>query len=151
MSDLKQLEQKLSIANLKVNGQIFSGGQPTEEDFALLNQAGCKLVVNLRPPQEMVGNPQQELLEKLGMQYVQLPVANASDFSVEKAKELDAALKQIDGLSLVHCLSGNRVGALFALKAFFVEGKTVEQSIEIGRQFGLTKAEPMIQQMLLQA
>jgi hypothetical protein len=39
--------------------------------------------------------------------------------------------------ALVHCASGNRVGALFALKAHFVDGLSVPYSLAFGRTAGL--------------
>ena len=36
--------------------------------------------------------------------------------------------------AFVHCASGNRVGGLFAVKAFHLDGMNVEESMEIGTQ-----------------
>jgi hypothetical protein len=48
-------------------------------------------------------------------------------------------------------LSGNRVGALFALRAFFNQSHDLEGSIDIGKAYGLTKAEGMIAQIIANA
>ncbi|MDR5880476.1 hypothetical protein [Caballeronia sp. LZ032] len=49
---------------------------------------------------------------------------------------------------IVHCGSGNRVGALFALRAAWVKGVDVPKAIEIGRQHGLTKLEDDVRRIL---
>ena len=48
----------------------------------------------------------------------------------------------------MHCASGNRVGGLFALKAFYVDGKTPEEALEIGRSAGMTRTEAVVRQEL---
>ena len=49
---------------------------------------------------------------------------------------------------MVHCASGNRVGALFALKAFHLEDADVESALASGREAGLTKLEETIRERL---
>jgi uncharacterized protein (TIGR01244 family) len=127
---------------------IMSGGQPSAEDIKLLQSNGFSTVINLRPPAEMAGNDEAEQVKALGMNYFQIAVAGPQDFSQENALQLDQLLNQASGNVLVHCLSGNRVGALFALRAFFKESHDLEDSIEIGKAYGLTKAEGMIAQII---
>lgn len=52
---------------------------------------------------------------------------------------------------IVHCGSGNRVGALFALRAFHDEGYDLESAMEKGGLAGLTKLEPYVRQCLTKA
>jgi uncharacterized protein (TIGR01244 family) len=149
------LIQKLSMPNAMmpsnsttesstIDRNIMSGGQPSIDDLKLLQTNGFSTVINLRPPAEMTGNDEAEQVKALGMQYVQISVAGPQDFSQANANQLDQLLKQASGNVLVHCLSGNRVGALFALRAYFNQSQDLESSIEIGKSFGLTKAEGMI-------
>jgi len=49
---------------------------------------------------------------------------------------------------LVHCMSGNRVGALFALRAFWLQGMSAVEALAVGRRYGLTKLEPLVVQIL---
>jgi protein tyrosine phosphatase (PTP) superfamily phosphohydrolase (DUF442 family) len=39
---------------------------------------------------------------------------------------------------LVHCASGNRVGAMLALRARWIEGKSAEEALAIGKAAGMT-------------
>jgi protein tyrosine phosphatase (PTP) superfamily phosphohydrolase (DUF442 family) len=74
-------------------------------------------------------------------------VAGAADLTAEKAQELAAALEG-DGPALVHCASSNRVGALLALRAFYVAGASPSDALETGRRAGLSGLEEDVKQRL---
>ncbi len=115
---------------------------------AALRQAreqGLRRVINLCPESETPD--EAERVRQLGMDYVNIPISGPQDLNADKARALAEALA--DGApTLVHCASGNRVGALFALKAFHVDGKSPQQALEIGRAHGLTKLEPAVRALL---
>src|SRR5699024_12708494 len=68
------------------------------------------------------------------------------------ARKLDTLLDEHAAMpTLVHCASGNRVGALMALRAAWVQGKSKEEALAIGRRWGLTKAEAAIDKRLSQS
>ena len=48
------------------------------------------------------------------------------------------------GATLVCCGSSNRVGALLALRAHFVEGRSAAESLAFGKACGLSKLEPRV-------
>ena len=45
-------------------------------------------------------------------------------------------------------MSGNRVGALFALRAHWLQGLPAVEALAVGRRYGLTKLEPLVMQIL---
>jgi hypothetical protein len=49
---------------------------------------------------------------------------------------------------MVHCASGNRVGALLALRANRLEGASPEDALELGLDAGLTRLEPAVREAL---
>ena len=49
---------------------------------------------------------------------------------------------------LLHCGSGNRVGALLALKAFWLDGGSAEEALEVGLAGGVTRLEPTVRELL---
>jgi uncharacterized protein (TIGR01244 family) len=126
---------------------VLVGGQPTEEQFRALARLGYGTVVNLRAPGEP-GNTDPQLMESLGMDYITLPISGPDSLSEENARELAAILGTADSPVVVHCASGNRVGALFALKAFYADGESPEASLALGRRAGMTRLEPVIRQQL---
>ena len=81
------------------------------------------------------------------MHYVAFPIASEDDVSFESARELDELLQQYPGPVLVHCASGNRVGALLALRAS-LNGADEEQALELGRKGGLTRLEELVRKRL---
>jgi len=129
--------------------RLFCGGQPTAEQLADFAREGGGCVVNLRPEAEMGGWDEGATVRGLGMQYVHIPVASENDLTREAAATLADAMRRFDRDHLmVHCASGQRVGALVALKAGWIDGKTPEQAIEAGRKAGLQRLEPVVRAKL---
>ena len=144
---------KLSDIQLPMGGNpqtnLLTAGQPTPADFEALAAAGLKHVVNLRPPAEDAGFDEAALAAKLGLSYRVVPVAGPGDLTLQRTQELDAALIAAgDEPVLVHCASSNRVGALLALRAQWLQNQSSDAALALGRAGGLTKMEPMVAQLL---
>ena len=71
----------------------------------------------------------------------------AAGLSLDKARELRSLLQDAKGPVLVHCASGNRVGALIALSAAD-EGVPVEEALARGRAAGMTSTEARVRELL---
>jgi uncharacterized protein (TIGR01244 family) len=144
----------VSAADLLLNGRrpfpgILTGGQPTLEQFEAISELGYTTVINLRSAAEMTAEiAGREDVEALGMNYVFIPVASPADLNRENVQLLADALAAADGPTVVHCASGNRIGAIFALKAIYLDDVPAEEALEIGRSAGLTSLEPVILQKL---
>jgi len=82
------------------------------------------------------------------LSFVRIPVASASDLNRDNAGILDAALTGGTGKAVVYCKSGNRVGALLALKAFWIDGVGAEEAMAFGRQAGVTGLEPAVEKIM---
>lgn len=139
----------LPIKNLTQQGDnAFSGGQPSQVDFSIMKDGGIQHVVNLRPSSEADWN-EKEVVDTLGMSYHQLEIAGVDDINVANARQLGALINGFDNEAyFIHCASGNRVGALIAINEALVNGKDIEQAIEIGKQWGLTKLEPQVRAVI---
>ncbi|GJQ58138.1 MAG: hypothetical protein D8M57_07500 [Candidatus Scalindua sp. AMX11] len=129
---------------------IVTGGQPTYDQLKVAHESGFKVVVNLRTDKEIPSPAQESLwVGELGMRYYPIPVNGAKGISVENANLLEEVLSNRENYPLiVHCQSGNRVGALFALKAFHIDGKSVSESLTIGKRAGLGTLQPVVQKLL---
>jgi uncharacterized protein (TIGR01244 family) len=129
---------------------VLSGGQPTEEQIALAARAGFRTVINLRTDQESGFEWEREAVEKSGMRYIRIPVAGASGLTHGNAERLDRELEQAleSGPVLLHCASGNRIGALLALRAAWLEGVDPEKALQYGRESGLTGLEEATKELL---
>jgi len=126
---------------------ITVSGQPDAAAFSLIAEAGYVAVVDLRGLAEDRGLNESEVLDQLGLEYVVLPVSSPEAISYENAAKLDQILAGYDGPVLVHCGSGNRVGALLALSKS-LSGADDDAALAYGRSAGLTGLEPVVRSRL---
>ena len=131
---------------LPVDG-LTSTGQPNAEQLALFAEAGYVAVVDLRAESENRGLDEAAVVKSLGLDYVNLPVSGAASISWENAAKLEEILSLYDGPVLVHCGSGNRVGALLALSKS-KNGADDEEAVAYGRAAGMTSLEPVVSSRL---
>ncbi len=124
-------------------------GQPQPHELAALAGAGVQHVFNARTDGELEAWNEPRLIDELGMTYHHLPIAGAEDLDRQAVARFNAILNEIgDEPVLLHCASGNRIGALFALRAAWIDGADNEAAIEIGRAHGLTRLESAVRQKL---
>ena len=140
----------LDIPNACTLGGLCTGGRPAPEHLAKAADLGVKVVVNLCPPAESPGFDEAAVVASLGMSYVNIPVAGAGDLTPANVALLAAALEGHgeQHRALLHCASGNRVGAMLALKAKQIDGKSTAEALDIGRAAGLKGLEPVVMQLL---
>ena len=133
----------IQIPNAKMFEGMLVGGAPKATDLGQAAKDGYKTIIDLRPPNETGVAEEQKQLAALGVKYVSIPTAGEAGLMKENAAALDDALKNAGpGKVMVHCKSGNRVGALFALRAKWNQGKSAEEALAIGKATGLTGLEP---------
>lgn len=129
---------------------LLTGGQPTAEQLEELAGLGYRTVIDLRTEGEsgaLADEPAR--VEALGMRYVRLPVAGAAGLSDDNARALDELLAGAGAYPVVlHCGSGNRVGALLALRAALTEGADPDAALQLGLDAGLTRLEPTVRELL---
>lgn len=127
---------------------LCTGGRPRQSDLQEAKNRGVSMVINLCPAAEDPGYDEASFVRQLDMQYVNIPIAGPADLTRANAQRLADALADCTGGALVHCASGNRVGALFALKAHYIDGRPLEQAIADGKAHGLKASEPAVRQIL---
>ena len=131
------------------SARLWAGGQPDQQALRSAKAAGVELVVNLRAATEdSVLADERASVEALGMRYVNIPVAGRRGLTFTNAGRLARLLAETEPQrALIHCRSGNRVGALMAMIGV-AEGLSVEAALGKGRIFGLTKLEPVVRSVL---
>ena len=142
--------ETVDILNAKMpRPGVLVGGQPTPEHFEEAARLGYRTVVNLRGPGEKGSWDEGAKAAELGLDYVEIPVVGAEGISEENARAVAAVLDDPQNLpAMVHCGSGNRVGALFALMAFHLDGEDPEGALALGLDAGLTSLEPLVREKL---
>jgi uncharacterized protein (TIGR01244 family) len=137
------------------NGQVpfdgvLTGGQPTFDQIKQAAETGFKTVINLRTDNELP-DPAQELtwVEGSGMKYFHIPISVPEGLTPQNTKVFAEALSKPENYPIiVHCKSGNRVGAMFALKAFHIDEKEIDEALLIGERAGLIKLAPTVKKIL---
>lgn len=130
-------------------GKVIAGGQPDAGRLGELSRAGLAAVINLRTVGEDAGYDEAQLLREADVAYYQIPVAGSAGLSRSNVERLDALLARHAGQPvLVHCASGNRVGALMALRAHWLQGQDADSALQTGREHGLTGLEAAVREQL---
>lgn len=132
-----------------ISDTLLVGGQPSEFDIDTFAHSGYDTVINLRTPGELPYD-EKSYVEERGLTYVSIPVAGGAGITFENAALLDAALEDA-GNAVVHCGSSNRVGGLFALRAYAAGGVTIDEAMSIGEAHGLAGLADTVRERLEEA
>ncbi len=133
-------------ANRIVSGAIDAA------DLGRIRAAGIKHVVDLRTAEERAGFDEAGIATGLGLGFHSIPIKGAQSLTKENAMRLDELLRHLgDEPVLVHCASGNRVGALIAVREAWIQGKSTEEAIAEGKRWGLTSLESSVRTILDQS
>jgi uncharacterized protein (TIGR01244 family) len=129
---------------------VLSGGQPSPEQIEAAAEAGFRTVINLRTEQESGFEWEPELVEKSGMRYVPIPIPGSAGLTRENVERLDAALQSAReaGPVLLHCGSGNRIGAILALRAAWLHEMPPDEALDYGLASGLTSLDGTTRELL---
>jgi uncharacterized protein (TIGR01244 family) len=142
--DLKTVVSEGSVQ--PING-LSTAGQPTAAALKVFAESGYKTVIDLRGKREKRGFDESRTIEELGMRYITLPIRGSEAINFDNARLLDQLIEQADGPILVHCASGNRVGALLALRES-LHGEDAQAALLFGKSSGLTRLEPRVVEVL---
>jgi uncharacterized protein (TIGR01244 family) len=112
-----------------VDGHIFRGEEPDDEDYAALAKLGVKTVIDLR---REAGDASRALAERAGLRYVNIPMEpKAEPTDAEVAKFLEAVNDRANGPVYVHCAGGrHRTGSLVAVYRMVTNGWPVDKAYE---------------------
>lgn len=145
---MSQSDSTFEIPNkISFLGMVL-GGRPDADDFAQMAASNYRTIIDLRSLRETGVQDDQALVETLGMTSIHIEVAGAGGLTRAAAALLDGVLETCEGRVVIHCASGNRVGALLALRAYWMQGISKDAAIALGVEAGLTKLEPVVRQIL---
>jgi protein tyrosine phosphatase (PTP) superfamily phosphohydrolase (DUF442 family) len=120
---------------------VVTGGQPSTADLEAFRDSGGGIVLDLRDPMEPRPLDEPATVERLGLEYVVVPVAAGT--------MTDATLERIHGTLrgagdravFVHCGSGSRVGGALLPYLMLEHGLDEEDAIAQAMRVGLRSAE----------
>ena len=127
---------------------VTSSGQPDEASLQVFADSGYVAVIDMRGIEENRGMENERAsVEAVGMEYILFPIVGRDDISLENARVLDGLLQDKDGPVLIHCGSGNRVGAVLALRRS-LDGASKAEAIAHGKNAGMTGLETLVRERL---
>lgn len=129
-------------------GDLITAGQPAPEDWLRLRGRQVTTVINLRTDAEMGARDEAAEVKAAGLSYEHMPVAGADDIDARHADALWERIEAAPGRVMVHCASGNRVGALLAIGAARNGDMSPQQALAFGKRAGLTRLEPKVREVL---
>lgn len=101
---------------------VAGGGPPALTEIPQLQERGYSTIINLRMPSEAGVAEERAAAEAAGLHYVSIPMTG-SNFALADVNALREALASAPpGDVLLHCGSGSRVGALWAMTRAVEQG-----------------------------
>lgn len=135
-------------ARMPVDG-VVTAGQPTPEQVEGLVEAGYTAFISLRPEAEDGAGWEESHASDGSYDFRRLPISGAGDLNRENVEAFAELLDETDGEpTVLYCASSNRVGAMLALKAYWIDGAEPEEALELGRAGGLTRLEGPVREIL---
>jgi protein tyrosine phosphatase (PTP) superfamily phosphohydrolase (DUF442 family) len=112
---------------VRLSDRIGTSGQPAEEQFALIRDAGFEVVINLLPSEREVANEGQ-IVALLGMDYANIPVIWGAP-TVESVGIFFAVMDAMASRKVfVHCAVNMRVSAFMYLYRTLRLGEDEEEA-----------------------
>lgn len=127
---------------------VVTAGRLTAADIPRIRESGIREVIDLTPDAETPDFDEAAAVKAAGLRYVNLPLRGAMDLTRENAQAFDTLMRGAKRPVLVHCASGNRVGAMAALRAAWMEGRSTDEAVEIGKAWGLKGLESEVRKRI---
>ena len=141
-------QQGVRNARMPVEG-LITAGQPTQEQLDALRAAGVEHFVSLRPTTEDGAGWEEAWASSEGFDFDRLPISGAGSLTRDNVETFAAIMEEVgDEPAVLYCASSNRVGAMLALKAHWIDGQAPEAALEFGLSAGLTSLENPVRELL---
>ncbi|MDP2955043.1 MAG: sulfur transferase domain-containing protein [Longimicrobiales bacterium] len=128
---------------------LLTAGQLSQAQMDGLAEAGVATFVSLRLPEEEGAGWEEAYARERGVSFARIPIGGSADLTRANAEALDRILDAAGGKpAVVYCGSGNRAGALLALRAHWLDGMPAAQALELGKAAGMTRLERAVAKLL---
>jgi len=116
---------------LPLSETLFSGGMPKAEELTDAAQRGVEVVINLAPHEVSNALPNEtELVNSLGMQYINIPVIWNTPTKDGLDRFMDAMDENKGKKTLVHCQANFRATAFVALYRILRQGWNADDAMQ---------------------
>ncbi len=131
-----------SVPMTLADGEVYLGGQPSRADLAAAAlYPGIRSVLNLRHDVEPKGFDEAAALSDLGVAYENVPFGSPDQLTDQVFDESLNVIEEAPRPLLVHCASGNRVGAIWMAHRMLNDAYTEQAALSEARQVGLRNDE----------
>lgn len=131
-------EYKAGDTELKRFGDVYLGGQPSEAALGALKDAGVRHVVCLRTEGEDAGFDEQQIVQNHDMRFHNPAFGSADELTDPVFLRLrDLLSNKSNRPLLLHCASGNRVGAVWLAHRVLDDGVEYQQALDEAKKIGL--------------
>lgn len=115
----------------KPREDLTVGGQPTLRQLEKFKNLGYTTVINLRRKGEFDDFDEAAEIERLGLDYVHIPVRNIEAITPGDARALHQAITNASGPVLLHCTVGWRAGGLLAIESYLLHDASVDEALDL--------------------
>lgn len=149
MFSVSAIAQDLPSHFKQVTSSHWSAGHfDSAEQIQAVAEQGIEVVISLLPSAEAKVD-EARLVTNAGMLFMHIPIANSSELTISKVQAVADALESAQGKKvLIHCASGNRVGAVMALKSAWVDNMPHSESFAVGKSYGLSSLSSQVQSLI---
>lgn len=134
----------------QVSETHWSAGQISADQLAEFRSLGIRRIIALRPAEEAPLLEREAVAQ--GLRHHALPIHSAESLTPENVQTLERLLAEDPQMpTLLYCSSGNRVGALMALRAAWIDELPADEALALGRRYGLTRLEDAVREQLAAA
>ena len=117
---------------LQLSESLFTGGMPKADQLTDAAKQGVKVVINLAPHDVPHALPDEaELVNSLGMQYINIPVNWNTPTKEGLDKFMDAMDEHKDRKILVHCEANFRASAFVSMYRILREGWKPDEALKV--------------------
>lgn len=131
---------------------VLTAGQPSQVQLEALHTAGVTHFISLRPATEDgAGWEEDHHAAATGADYIfhRLPISGASSLTRENVDTFAALLREAGETEImIYCGSSNRVGAMLALKAQWIDAVSADEALQVGIASGMTSLEAPVRALL---
>lgn len=121
--------------------KVFFSGQLQKQNFQEVADLGIKTIINLRSKKELshLGFDEGEEAKKAGLIYYNIPIKTSGEFDPQAVQKIEETFMKHHKSEkvLIHCGSGTRAKAWFAIHVAETHKSDAESGLKKARELGL--------------
>jgi protein tyrosine phosphatase (PTP) superfamily phosphohydrolase (DUF442 family) len=141
-------EAPIKIPNSVLYQGYILGGLPNKKQIDQAIESEIETAMSLMGRDEPGISEIGPYAASQGFRYIRFTIAGPKDLTEAMAWEFASTLPLLDKPGIVHSAKGQRVAAIFALKAYFVDEVNAEEALAIGQALGMGEFEGHVRELL---